>query len=685
MIEIVCKDGLQEEKKEGNISLPRNIRQVGSPGGRHKIYIEDYVYTYLKTIAGKKESCAAVFLGKSQVAKDIRYTFVNGALECGSGVFQWDKICLDEGFWKNLEKEQKKYFPDREIVGWFLGKAGQAMELSPAVEAAHRKYFSGRDKVLMLLDVLEEEEIFFIYDQGYLQKREGYYIYYEKNLPMQEYMIHKRDEEQRLEELAVFKDSETEGLRAEASELESGSGLAETEDSGEETSHAGFSSSKQERKHAGTDEAKQERKHAEIDEAKQERKHAEIGDAKQERKLAGIGDVTQEGTHAGIDEAKQKGKHAEIGDAKQERTHGEIDGAKQKGTHGEIGGAKTERTHAGMNDITQERAHGGIGDSEQRNSQLKLEEFRKLRKELRGETGGQEKIFARSNLEEPKTQAEEALESYRNMMVTRHGRQVERQNRRFLYTASSFFLVAVCVLGITTINNYRKMQEVEDVLHVMRSGESTQKRSENQDGVVVESVESQVEPLEEGQQTGDGKEQAPGNVQSDQPAASADGKSEGEAQDSKGAQSGDQNAAQTGATAGNSDSGQSGGTEGNAGGAQSGETAENQGSGQAEGTEGNADGAQSGGTAENPDSGQPGGASNSAQIEGGQSQENQTLAPAQETSAEQPRYYTVQPGDTLASICINIYHSRDMMKKVCEVNGIEDGDKIYAGQKLLLP
>lgn len=45
MIEIVCKDGLQEEKKEGNISLPRNIRQVGSPGGRHKIYIEDYVYT----------------------------------------------------------------------------------------------------------------------------------------------------------------------------------------------------------------------------------------------------------------------------------------------------------------------------------------------------------------------------------------------------------------------------------------------------------------------------------------------------------------------------------------------------------------------------------------------------------------------------------------------------------------
>ena len=303
-----------------------------------------------------------------------------------------------------------------------------------------------------------------------------------------------------------------------------------------------------------------------------------------------------------------------------------------------------------MHHLKQGSPHGETGDSEQRNTQLKLEEFRKLRRELRADsgsqlkadTGSQEKIFARSNLEEPKTQAEEALESYRNMMVTRHGRQVERQNRRFLYTASSFFLVAVCVLGITTINNYRKMQEVEDVLHVMRSGESAQKRSENQDGVVVESVESQVKPLEEGQQAGDGEEQ--GNAQTDQAADSPDGQPQGTTPDTKGAQSEE--------PSGNPDSGQSEGAQGNTG------------SGQSEGTQGNAGSPQPGEAAENS---------------GGE--ENKS----QETSAEQPRYYTVQPGDTLASICINIYHSRDMMKKVCEANGIEDGDKIYAGQKLLLP
>lgn len=633
MIEIVCKDGLQEEKKEGNISLPRNIRQVGSPGGRHKIYIEDYVYTYLKAVAGKKESCAAVFLGKSRMAKDIRYTFVNGALECGSGIFQWDKICLDDSFWRNLEREQKKYFPDREIVGWFLGKAGQALELSPAVEAAHRKYFSGRDKVLMLMDVLEEEEIFFIYDQGYLQKREGYYIYYEKNIPMQEYMIHKKDEEQRLGELAAEEESRTE--------------------------------------HSQTEENRTERSRTEENRA--EHSKTEVSEVKSGHTPAEMQDSEAGSSQTEISDGKRKKPGAEPGDTKQERPHGET------------GDSGTERLYAGMHHLKQGSPHGETGDSEQRNTQLKLEEFRKLRRELRADsgsqlkadTGSQEKIFARSNLEEPKTQAEEALESYRNMMVTRHGRQVERQNRRFLYTASSFFLVAVCVLGITTINNYRKMQEVEDVLHVMRSGESAQKRSENQDGVVVESVESQVKPLEEGQQAGDEKEQ--GNAQTDQAAASPDGQPQGTTPDTKGAQSeepsGNPNSGQSEGAQGNTGSGQSEGAQGNTGGQPEG-TQGNTGSGQPEGTQGNTGNGQSEETQGNAGSPQPGEA---AENSGGE--ENKS----QETSAEQPRYYTVQPGDTLASICINIYHSRDMMKKVCEANGIEDGDKIYAGQKLLLP
>ena len=200
MIEIINKEDSAKENwnhQEESIRLPKNIRQMGSPRGRHKIYLEDYVYTYLRTTAKDKESCAAVFLGKSHVVKDIRYTFIKGVIECSAVVFQWERISLDDSFWDYIYKEEKQYFPDTEIVGWFLGRAGQALALSPMVEAAHRKYFAGRDKVLMLMDILEGEELFFVYEQGYLQKREGYYIYYEKNLSMQEYMVSKKEEEQK--------------------------------------------------------------------------------------------------------------------------------------------------------------------------------------------------------------------------------------------------------------------------------------------------------------------------------------------------------------------------------------------------------------------------------------------------------------------------------------------------------
>lgn len=48
-------------------------------------------------------------------------------------------------------------------------------------------------------------------------------------------------------------------------------------------------------------------------------------------------------------------------------------------------------------------------------------------------------------------------------------------------------------------------------------------------------------------------------------------------------------------------------------------------------------------------------------------------------------YYIVQKGENLASICKKVYQSTAMMDKLCEANGIDDPDAIYAGQCLTLP
>ena len=47
--------------------------------------------------------------------------------------------------------------------------------------------------------------------------------------------------------------------------------------------------------------------------------------------------------------------------------------------------------------------------------------------------------------------------------------------------------------------------------------------------------------------------------------------------------------------------------------------------------------------------------------------------------------YIVQDGETLYGICLKFYHSLKRLDEVCEVNGLENVDKIIAGQKLILP
>lgn len=57
-----------EIKSEENntVQLPNNIRQVGTPGEKIKIYIEDYVMTYLNQMTGEKPVLqkAALLLGE---------------------------------------------------------------------------------------------------------------------------------------------------------------------------------------------------------------------------------------------------------------------------------------------------------------------------------------------------------------------------------------------------------------------------------------------------------------------------------------------------------------------------------------------------------------------------------------------------------------------------------------------
>ena len=209
MIEVIYKDEKQEAKgNEGIFSVPKNIRQIGLIKGDCRIYMEDYVYTFLGKISGAGESnggeksCLAVLTGETKWDSGVTYVFVKGALTAETEDLSWEHIEFTDRVWQKVQEDMGKYFEGQEIVGWFFAERALPLEATETVQRAHLKNFGGGDKVLMLMEPAEREEAFFRYENNFLVKQSGYYLYYEKNPQMQAYMLEKQAEgEERQEEV----------------------------------------------------------------------------------------------------------------------------------------------------------------------------------------------------------------------------------------------------------------------------------------------------------------------------------------------------------------------------------------------------------------------------------------------------------------------------------------------------
>ncbi len=191
MIEVVYK----EEKKaavgtESFFQLPKNIRQIGDISTSYKIYMEDYVHTFMARIP-EQESGARVglFLGKSNWMNGVTYIFIRSALLMEKMEASLEHISFTEEIWQQAEWEIENSFAGQQVVGWFFVMPECPMELTDVLYRTHLNYFGGNDKLLYMLEPLEKEEMFFHYENGCMSRQRGFYLYYDKNEPMQEYMI----------------------------------------------------------------------------------------------------------------------------------------------------------------------------------------------------------------------------------------------------------------------------------------------------------------------------------------------------------------------------------------------------------------------------------------------------------------------------------------------------------------
>ena len=208
MIEVIYEKEKEETAKSGWV--PKNIRQIGNPEGEQKIYIEDYVISYINKIARPENiySRGAILVGEAKSTKNGSAIFISGAIEAPNLELDMDETVFNNDVWTQIYDTIKNFFPDLEVVGWFLSRLGFSTQINEKIQKTHIDNFSGKDKVLYVVDSLEKEDAFYLYDQGRLRKQTGYYIYYDRNENMQNYIQSRSETEEKILNPIEAKDRE---------------------------------------------------------------------------------------------------------------------------------------------------------------------------------------------------------------------------------------------------------------------------------------------------------------------------------------------------------------------------------------------------------------------------------------------------------------------------------------------
>lgn len=194
--------------------VPKNVKQIGEPSRERKVYVEDYVITYINRIfmGGSDKEKVLLLFGGEAVEKGCTYIYIRGACQVhpeNSG--QAGKYFSGEDFQSAME-EGRKYFKNLPLIGWALIRKGQPMSLEERMRNTWEAYMS-RIPIFLLGDVEDKEEIFYWKYDGRVKVQPGYYVFYEKNRAMQEYMVEKRGDGKQIEEKEKEEDFLVDSLR----------------------------------------------------------------------------------------------------------------------------------------------------------------------------------------------------------------------------------------------------------------------------------------------------------------------------------------------------------------------------------------------------------------------------------------------------------------------------------------
>lgn len=159
----------------------KNIRQIGAPAEGDRIYIENSAYARVHE-ESYEERRVFIFMGHTECEEGIYTTFVEAAIPVRDMTFAQNLPQWSTHAWSDVFREIKRSYENSIIVGWAFDCKGFSPRLTAELEAVHREQFGGAHQVLFLMDSLEGEEYFYLHRGNHLQQKNGFYIYYAREL-----------------------------------------------------------------------------------------------------------------------------------------------------------------------------------------------------------------------------------------------------------------------------------------------------------------------------------------------------------------------------------------------------------------------------------------------------------------------------------------------------------------------
>lgn len=184
--------------------IPKNIRQIGGREERLKMYMEDYVNTYLRKLQEdwEESGAAGMLVGQWQETEAGPAVFINGAVQLGAADLDKGQVVMNESAWDEVYGALGTYFSGQELCGLFVCEGICRRFRRQALFSAVRENFPDSPQTILYILSEEGEEIVYRITEKREERLQGYLCYFERNEAMQEYMMdHLRRRQVEKEEL----------------------------------------------------------------------------------------------------------------------------------------------------------------------------------------------------------------------------------------------------------------------------------------------------------------------------------------------------------------------------------------------------------------------------------------------------------------------------------------------------